>query len=219
VGGEREHRADSMRRQGLQWRKPKHRKGLRSRTRRRRNSRTCFTAISPPRHRNIKWCGDITEIPTDEGKLYLATVLDLFSRKLLACPTSTHPDAELACDAIKIATSIRGGRTKVEGVEFHTDRGSTYTATRFTGLSERVGVRQSMGRVGSCFDNAAAAAFFSTLEHEVLSRHHFTTRDQARKIIVAWCQDFYNPRRRHSSAGLQAPDHYEKTTAEQPGAA
>jgi transposase InsO family protein len=81
--------------------------------------------------------------------LPIATVLDLFSRKLLACPTSTHPDAELACDAIKIATSIRGGRTKVEGVVFHTDRGSTYTATRFTGLCERVGVRQSMGRVGS----------------------------------------------------------------------
>jgi putative transposase len=80
-------------------------------------------------------------------------------------------------------------------------------------------VRQSMGRVGSCFDNAAAEAFFSTLEHEVLSRHHFATRDQARKIIVAWCQDFYNTRRRHSSAGLQAPDHYEKTTAEQPAAA
>jgi transposase InsO family protein len=80
-------------------------------------------------------------------------------------------------------------------------------------------VRQSMGRVGSCFDNAAAEAFFSTLEHEVLSRHHFTTRDQARKIIVAWCQGFYNTRRRHSSAGLQAPDHYEKTTAEQPAAA
>jgi len=141
--------ADSMRRQGLQWRKPKHRKGLT------KQDATAakfpdllhrdFTAPAP----NIKWCGDITEIPTDEGKLYLATVLDLFSRKLLACPTSTHPDAELACDAIKIATSIRGGRTKVEGVVFHTDRGSTYTATRFTGLCGRVGVRQSMGRVGS----------------------------------------------------------------------
>jgi transposase InsO family protein len=211
--------ADSMRRQGLQGRKPKHRKGLT------KQDATAakfpdllhrdFTAPAP----NIKWCGDITEIPTDEGKLYLATVLDLFSRKLLACPTSTHPDAELACDAIKIATTIRGGRAMVEGVVFHTDRGSTYTATRFTGLCERLVVRQSMGRVGSCFDNAAAEAFFSTLEHEVLSRHHFTTRDQARKTIVTWCQGFYNTRRRHSSAGLQAPDHYEKTTAEQPAAA
>jgi transposase InsO family protein len=99
-----------------------------------------------------------------------------------ACPTSTHPDAELACDAIKIATTMRGGRAMVEGVVFHTDRGSTYTAPRFTGLCERLGVRQSMGGVGSCFDNAAAEALFSTLEHEVLSRHHFTTRDQAARL-------------------------------------
>jgi transposase InsO family protein len=84
-------------------------------------------------------------------------------------------------------------------VVFHTDRGSTYTARSFTGLCERLGVRQSMGRVGSCFDNAAAEAFFSTLEHEVLSRHHFTTRAQARAVVVAWCLDFYNTRWRHSS--------------------
>jgi putative transposase len=107
----------------------------------------------------------------------------------------------------------------VDGVVFHTDRGSTYTATRFTGLCERVGVRQSMGSVGSCFDNAAAEAFFSTLEHEVLSRHHFTTRDQGPQDQRAWRQDFYNTRRRHSSAGLQAPDYHEKTTAEQLAAA
>jgi transposase InsO family protein len=137
--------AGSVRRQGLQGRKPKHRKGL---------TEQDATAAKFPDllHRdfnapapNIKWCGDITEIPTDEGKFYPATVLDLFSRKLLACPTSTHPGAELPCDAIKIATTMRGGRTKVEGVVFHTDRGSTYTATRFTGLFERLGVRQSMG--------------------------------------------------------------------------
>jgi putative transposase len=73
----------------------------------------------------------MTEIPTDEGKLYLATVLDLFSRKLLACPTSQHPDAQLAGDAIKMATAVRGGRTVIDGVIFHTDRGSTYTAKDF----------------------------------------------------------------------------------------
>jgi putative transposase len=210
--------ADSMRRQGLQGRKPRHRRGLT------KEDKTApkfpdlvqrdFTAPAP----NIRWCGDITEISTDEGKLYLATVLDLFSRKLLACPTSKHPNAELACDAMKIATTVRGGRSVVDGVVFHSDRGSTYTAQDFTVLCERVGVRQSMGRVGSCFDNAAAEAFFSTLEHEALSRHRFTTRNQARKVVVAWCLDFYNTRRRHSSAGWQAPDHYEKASAEQPSA-
>ena len=131
-----------------------------------------FTAAKP----NMKWCGDITEIPTDEGKLYLATVLDLFSRKLLACPTSNTPTLSWARTRSR-SPPRPAAAGRIEGVIFHTDRGSTYTAKDFTKLcKERLGVRQSMGRVGSCFDNAAAEAFFSTLEHEVLSRHHFTTK-------------------------------------------
>ena len=110
----------------------------------------------------------------------MASVLDLHSRRLLASATSDHPDADLACDAIKMAAAVRGGRAVIDGVIFHTDRGSTYTATVFTNLCRKLGVSQSMGRVGSCFDNAASEAFFSTLEHEVLSRHHFTTKAQAR---------------------------------------
>jgi len=209
--------AESMRRQGLQGRKPKHNKGL---TRQDRKApkfgdllKRDFTATAA----NLKWCGDMTEIGTDEGKLYLATVLDLFSRRLLACPTSEHPNAQLACDAIKIAAAVRGGRAKIDGVIFHTDRGSTYTASSFTTLcNDKLGIRQSMGRVGSCFDNAAAESFFSTLEHEVLSRHHFTTRTQARSVVLAWCHDFYNTRRRHSSAAMMAPIDYEHST-NQPG--
>jgi putative transposase len=202
--------AESMHRQGMQGRKPKRRKGL---TKQDKNQpkfpdllRRDFTAAKP----NLKWCGDITEIPTDEGKLFLATVLDLFSRRLLACPTSTHPDTELCSDAIKIAVAARGGRQNVEGVIFHTDRGSTYTSKGFTKLcKKRLGVRQSMGRVGSCFDNAAAEAFFSTLEHEVLSRHHFKTREEARRVVLGWCHEFYNDRRRHSSAGMMSPAAFE----------
>ena len=212
--------ADSMRRQGLAGRKPKHSKGL---TRQDRKApkfpdlvNRDFTAPAP----NTKWCGDITEIPTDEGKLYLATVLELFSRRLLACPTSEHPNAELACDAIKIAAAVRGGRTAIDGVIFHTDRGSTYTASSFTMLcKDKLGVRQSMGRVGSCFDNAAAESFFSTLEHEVLSRHHFTTKAQARAVVLAWCHEFYNTARRHSSAALMSPINYERIAVDQPAAA
>ena len=212
--------AESMRRQGLAGRKPRRRKGL---TRQDRKApkfadllRRDFTARAP----NTTWCGDMTEIPTEEGKLYLATVLDLFSRRLLACPTSEHPDAELACDAIKIAAAMRGGRAVIDGVIFHSDRGSTYTAASFTQLcKDKLGVRQSMGRVGSCFDNAAAESFFSTLEHEVLSRHHFTTRAQARAVVTAWCHEFYNTRRRHSSASLLPPTEYEKIAADQPAAA
>ena len=76
-----------------------------------------------------------------------------------------------------------------------------------------------MGRVGSCFDNAAAEAFFSTLEHEVLSRHSFTTKDQAREVVLGWCHEFYNTRRRHSSAALLPPADSEYVTADQPTAA
>ena len=211
--------ADSMRRQGLAGRKPKRSRGL---TRQDRKAAKfpdllCrdFSAATP----NLKWCGDITEIPTDEGKLYLASVLDLCGRRLLACPMSEHPDAELAGDAIKMAVAVRGGKNAVDGVMFHTDRGSTYTASDFTALCRRLGIRQSMGRVGSCFDNAVSEAFFSTLEHEVLSRHHFATKAEARTVVTAWCHDFYNTRRRHSSAGLLPPVEYEKIAAIQPEAA
>ena len=212
--------AESMRRQGVQGRKPRRSKGL---TRQDKKApkfpdflKRDFTARAP----NVRWCGDMTEIPTDEGKLYLATVLDLYSRRLLACPTSEHPNAELACDAIKIASATRGGRGNIDGVIFHTDRGSTYTALSFTLLcKDKLGIRQSMGRVGSCFDNAAAESFFSTLEHEVLSRHHFTTRAQARTVVLAWCHEFYNVKRRHSSAALMSPIEYEKIAVIQPDAA
>ena len=215
--------AESMRRQGLQGRKPKRSKGLTRQDQ--KAAKRCrfpdllkrdFTATAP----NQKWCGDMTEIPTDEGKVYLATVLDLFSRRLLACPTSEHPNAELACDAIKIAATTRGGRAAIDQVIFHTDRGSTYTASSFALLcKDKLGIRQSMGRVGSCFDNAAAESFFSTLEHEVLSRHHFTTKTEARAVVMAWCHDFYNTRRRHSSAALMPPIEYEKIAVDQPAAA
>jgi len=209
-----------MRRQGLFGRKPKRRRGLTKQDRAGAKFpdlvRRDFTASAP----NIKWCGDMTEIPTGEGKLYLATVIDLYSRRLLACPISEHPNAELAANAIKIAAAVRGGRERIDGVIFHTDRGSTYTAGEFTILCrDRLGIRQSMGRVGSCFDNAAAESFFSTLEHEVLSRHGFATKAHAREVIKTWCHEFYNTRRRHSSAALLPPAAFETVTADQPAAA
>ena len=120
--------AGSMRRQGLVARKVKRRKGT---TRQDPSApkfpdllRRDFTAAAP----NLRWCGDITEIPTAAGKLYLATVIDLYSRRLLAAATSLRCDAELCEQAIKIAATIRGGKTKINNVVFHTDRGSTYTA-------------------------------------------------------------------------------------------
>jgi putative transposase len=160
----------------------------------------------------------MTEIPTAAGKLYLATVIDLYSRRLLGAATGLHPDAELACEAIKMAGTARGGTEHITGVIFHTDRGSTYTADKFTALCRRLGIRQSMGRVGSCFDNAAAEAFFSSLEWEVLSRHEFATTAQARVVVIDWCYGFYNHQRRHSAAAGQSPINYE-TAALNPEAA
>jgi transposase InsO family protein len=169
-----------------------------------------FTAPAP----NMTWVGDMTEITTGEGKLYLSTAIDLFSRRLLGYATGCHPDAELAGQTIKMAVATRGGKEQVTGVIFHSDRGSTYTAHEFTALCHSLGIRQSMGRVGSCFDNAAAESFFSTLEHEVQSRQHFKTRDEAQRAIAKWVVDFYNSRRRHSFCGLQSPIDYETHAAE-----
>jgi len=201
--------ADSMRRQGLVARTIGRRHGL---TRQDKTApkfgdllRRDFTADAP----NRRWVGDMTEIPTAAGKLYLATVIDLYSRRLLGAATGLHPDAELACSAIEMAVAARGGPEHIGGVIFHTDRGSTYTAEKFTALCRRLQIRQSMGRVGSCFDNAAAEAFFSSLEWEVLSRHEFDSTTNARTVVIDWCYEFYNHQRRHSAAAGQSPINYE----------
>ena len=201
--------ADSMRRQGLVARKIRRRGGL---TRQDKTApkfpdllKRDFTASAP----NCKWVGDMTEIPTAAGKLYLATVIDLYSRRLLGAATGLHPDAQLACEAIKMAVAVRGGAEQIQGAIFHSDRGSTYTAEKFTALCGRLGIRQSMGRVGSCFDNAAAEAFFSSLEWEVLSRHGFDSTAKARAVVIDWCYGFYHHQRRHCAAEGQSPINYE----------
>ena len=211
--------ADSMRRQGLIARRIRRRNGL---TRQDKTAakfpdllRRNFTAERV----NAKWVGDMTEVPTGlDGKgtkLYLATVIDLYSRRLLGAATGLHPDADLACQAIKMAIATRGGKValwrenEAERVIFHSDRGSTYTANSFTKLCRQMGIRQSMGRVGSCFDNAAAEAFFSSLEWEVLSRHDFENTRQAQAVVMDWCYGFYNHDRRHSSAAMMSPINYE----------
>ena len=166
----------------------------------------------------------MTEIPTEDDKLYLATVINLYSRRLLGGATGLHPDAQLACDAIKMAVATRGGRHAIwrddesQQVIFHTDRGSAYTAKSLMKLCRTLGIRQSMGRVGSCFDNAATEALFSWLEWEVLSRHRFADTRHAQAVALEWCYGFYNHTRRHSSADMMAPITYE-TTALQPEAA
>ena len=138
---------------------------------------------------NTKWCGDLTEIPTGEGKLYLATVEDLASRRIIGFGLSEHHDAELATAAIKMAVAVRGG--DVAGAIFHTDRGSEYTADMFAAACARSRITQSMGWAGSCFDNAAAESFFSTVEWELLRLTPLATKPAARRE-VSWFIDWYN---------------------------
>lgn len=161
-----------------------------------------FEAPAP----NVKWCGDMTEIPTGEGKLYLADVEDLFSRRIVGFAMSEHANAELAKAALQTAVAVRGGT--VAGVIFHSDRGSTYTADLFTQACQSHRIEQSMGRTGSCLDNAAAESWFSTLEHELLSRTTFRTKEEARRRVAGWI-DTYNRSRRHSVCEMKSPIDYE----------
>jgi putative transposase len=204
--------AASMARQGLQGRCPK----------RKRRSLTRSDKAAAPIPDLVKrefsaeaidqrWCGDLTEIPTDEGKLYLATVLDLASRRLPGFAIGDHHDAPLAKAALCMAAAVRGGR--VAGVVFHSDKGGEYVGDVFTEACGALGAVQSMGRVGSALDNAAAESFNSTLEFELLSRRHFATKDQARREVAAFI-DIYNHRRRHSSCEMLPPVAYEQILAE-----
>jgi putative transposase len=204
--------AASMARQGLQGRSPK-------------RKRRCLTrpdkAAAPipdlvkrdfsAERIDQRWCGDLTEIPTDEGKLYLATVLDLASRRLPGFAMSEHHDSAVAKAALCMAAAVRGG--DVDGVVFHTDKGGEYVGDLFARACSALGVTQSMGRVGSALDNAAAESFNSTLEHELLSRRRFATRDQARRDVARFI-DTYNHRRRHSSCEMLPPVAYEQILAQ-----
>lgn len=160
---------------------------------------------------NQRWCGDLTEIPTGEGKLYLATVLDLGSRRLPGFALGEHHDSALAKAALCMAAAVRGG--DVDGVIFHTDRGGEYVGDLFAQACESLGVTQSMGRTGSALDNAAAESFNSTLEHELLSRRRFATKDQARWEVARFL-DAYNHQRRHSSCEMLPPVAYEHVLAQ-----
>ena len=151
---------------------------------------------------NLKWFGDGTELVTGEGKLYLASVLDAASRRVLGFGLSERHDAALAYGALAMAVAVRGGA--VPGVIFHTDQGSEYTAGLFRAACTRLGVRQSMGRPGSALDNAMIESWHSTLEFELRSQATFETRAQARAAVAAWIEE-YNTVRRHSACGMMPP--------------
>ncbi|MGH7732412.1 MAG: IS3 family transposase, partial [Gemmatimonadales bacterium] len=159
---------------------------------------------------NVKWYGDGTGIDTDEGKLYLDSVLDVGSRRVLGFALGEHHDAELAYGALAVAVAVRGGH--VPGVIMHTDQGSEYTAGAFRAACGRLSICQSMCRPGSALDNAVIESWHSTVEFELRRTGHFATRAAARAGVAAWIED-YNHHRRHSSLGRVSPVDYERALA------
>jgi putative transposase len=164
----------------------------------------------PAQKINTRWYGDGTEIPTGQGKLYLASVLDMASRRVLGFALGEHHDAALAYGALAMAVAVRGGQ--VPGVIFHSDRGSEYTAGAFRAACGRLSVCQSMGRPGSALDNAVIESWHSTLEFELRSVEHFATRAAARARVSEWIHD-YNHNRRHSACQMLSPVDYERALA------
>lgn len=164
-----------------------------------------FEAEAP----NKKWVADFTYLWTAEGWLYVAAVLDLFSRKVVGWSMSAEMTAQLVLDALMMALWRRG---KPGALLHHSDQGSQYTSEDFQLLLSDQGIT-SMSRKGDCWDNAAMESFFSTLKTERTSRKRYRTRDEVRADVFDYIERFYNPRRRHSTLGQVSPDQFEKTRA------
>ena len=161
-----------------------------------------FSAPAP----NELWVSDITYIPTWTGFLYLAVVLDVFSRRVVGWAMETHLRTELVLAALNMAI----GQRRPAEVIHHSDQGTQYTSIAFGTRCQQAGVRPSMGSVGDCFDNAMAESFFATLECELLERRSFKTQAEARMAVFDFIEGWYNPHRRHSALGYQSPINYER---------
>jgi putative transposase len=167
-----------------------------------------FAAPGP----NRLWVADITYVPTWTGFLYLAVVLDAFSRRIVGWAMETHLRTELVLAALNMAL----GQRKPAAVIHHSDQGTQYTSIAFGMRCRQAGVRPSMGSRGDCFDNAMCESFFATLECELLERRCFKTHVEARLAIFEFIEGWYNPHRRHSALGYQSPIDYEATPAHTP---
>lgn len=165
-----------------------------------------------PGRPDATWCGDITYIRTDEGWLYLASVLDLGSRRLLGYSMADHMRTELVADALDMAVGTRRGHAG--GVIFHGDRGSQYMSADYQRQLADLGMLQSVGRTGVCWDNAVAEALWSSLKRELVHRTRFATRAQARRAIFKWI-NWYNRERLHSTLGYLSPNQWETQYGQQ----
>lgn len=191
--------------------------GLRGASRRRQITTTQRDAKSRPAPdlvnrdfaaagRDQLWVADITYIPTGSGFLYLAVVVDAWSRRVVGWSMATHLRTELVLESLNMAL----GQRRPQGVIHHSDQGSQYTSIGFGHRCREAGVRPSMGSVGDCFDNALCESFFATLECELLERRRFRTQVEARMAVFEFLEGWYNPHRRHSALGYLSPMEFER---------
>ena len=204
----REAAATLMRRLGLQVRKKRYQHY-------RRNTKPAPAANVlnrqfDPGHPNQAWVGDITFIPTRQGWLYLAVVVDLFSRRIIGWATSTVADTRLALAASELAFALR---RPGPGVIMHTDQGCQYTSDRFVAHLAQHGAIQSMSRKGNCWDNAVVERVFRSLKHEWLEAEPFPTREAARTEVIDYLIRYYNQERLHSSLDYRPPAEFEALAA------
>jgi putative transposase len=162
-----------------------------------------FTATAA----NQKWVADFTYVWTSEGWLYVAAVIDLFSRRVVGWSMQTAMTSALVTDALMMAVWRRG---PADTLLHHSDQGSQYTSEEFQRLLDDLGVTCSMSRSGNCWDNAVMESFFSTMKTERCHRKHYTTREAARADIFDYIERFYNPTRRHSTLGNKSPINFER---------
>ena len=162
-----------------------------------------FTADKP----NQRWVADFTYVATGEGWLYVAIILDLFSRKIVGLSMEERMTADLVLKALEQAVLHREPQA---GLIHHSDKGSQYTSSNFQSLLTFYGLIASMSGTGNCFDNAAAESFFHTLKTEHVYFEHYETRDQAKASIFEYSMIFYNVKRRHSTLGYLSPEMFEK---------
>ncbi len=155
---------------------------------------------------NQLWVADMTYIPTWAGFVYLAVVLDVYSRKVVGWAFGQRQTADLVIQALNMALMTR----KPQDVIHHSDQGSQYTSVDFGKRCKEMGVRPSMGSVGDAYDNAMAESFFASLECELIDRRSWKSFAEARMAIFTWIEGWYNPRRRHSGLGQKSPINFEK---------
>ena len=158
-------------------------------------------------HRDRLWITDITEHPTEEGKIYCAAVMDAYSRLIIGWSINSHMRTELVTDALGMATIRR--HPDNNSTILHSDHGSQYTSWAFGQRLRAAGLLASMGTVGDCYDNAMMESFWGTLQLEVLDQKQWKTRDELANAIFEWIECWYNPKRRHSSIGMHSPVTFE----------